>query len=126
MSVFMIVVAFWFTACGDQGWKPDHEWVGSHCPRGECGDPYIDLITGGRKFNTVQDCMAWGFEIIRENPSDAFECTYGCRWEGDLHSVVCRDSTNLVSLEKLLPECINEPRIPCRDESGLFTLTEAP
>lgn len=54
-------------------------------------------------FSTLQDCMKWGSTMIASNPSDGFECSYGCRFDESFNALICKDTTKMIYLDRFRP-----------------------
>lgn len=60
------------------------------------------MLDEASTFSFLQDCMKWGSDILKNNPRDGFECSYGCRFGEDLNSVVCEDTTKMIYLDRFI------------------------
>lgn len=77
-------------------------WQGFYYPKGEISTNSIDeqqRLDQAPKFTTVQDCMHWGKEYLKNNINDGFECSYDCRIEENW-GLICKDTTKMITTIK--------------------------
>lgn len=55
-------------------------------------------------FSSLRSCINWGKDLLVNNQQGGFDCSYGCRFEEDIQTIVCKDTTGMITeLEK---QCI--------------------
>lgn len=52
------------------------------------------------RFSSIQTCINWGNALLSKNPRSGFECSYGCRYEKEWQSTVCKDTTKMITTIK--------------------------
>jgi hypothetical protein len=80
-------------------------WKGFYYKNAEYPTNPLDerrMLEESPSFSTLQDCMKWGSSVVANNPSDGFECSYGCRFDDGYNAVICKDTTKMVYLNRFV------------------------
>ena len=54
-------------------------------------------LSNAPNFESIQACLSWGNNLLTHSPGDGFECSTGCRYEKDYQSIICKDTTKLIT-----------------------------
>jgi len=60
------------------------------------------MLDRAATFASLQDCMKWGSTITVNNSRDAFECSYGCKYDEEYNAVVCDDTTKMINKDRFI------------------------
>lgn len=75
------------------------EWIGLEYKRDNISLPEImqqTLLQTAPKFDSLSSCLNWGQKLVEGDSNSVFECSYGCGFDDEWKSIVCKDTTHVI------------------------------
>lgn len=110
LSVIVIIVLISIFSFSDTIWEflsqkfsPKIVWRGFYYKNAEYPTTAFQesmMLNEAPTFDSLQDCMKWGSNMLVNSPLDGFECAYGCRFDEKYNATICKDTTKMIYLDR--------------------------